>query len=409
MVLEGDRRIAASTLSCGNLGLRPIKVQVRPPDVPGRSVGAVRADWGRVMIVEAKVTALEAQGEGYDLKVAAVLSAHKLELAVEELQRRLEARIVHGRRLRLVYMAKEYRFRWRRYIGNGKSSVREGEAGSEGKPTQMWVLMGRRLPEEIVSHLHPMTRRHVLETEQLLDVRRDGRAILHLVEWLLKHALELRSRLIGLTWEGPKETGRVTWTIREDGHLMQRGNWQSPTGPLMAYAERVLSFREAIRVNGQYGYVAGNVRNDLVGRIDTLDERLAESSKQLRDLKCVLRVYPRTDDDSWRFRRLKFYGNTEPVKRTEVETIAMSCSPQQRAAVAEAVSLVEERMRVRRILKVVAIMTEVGWYWPGGSWIIRGYDGRGLSARWMVTSRGHRIRGRIYESDGSFQEQEGGV
>jgi len=100
-----------------------------------------------------------------------------------------------------------------------------------------------------------------------------------------------------------------------------------------------------LRILVHSGYHARNVHNALVGRIESLDERLAGTSKQLRDLRCVLRVYPRTDDDSWRLRRLKFYGNAEPVKRTEVETIAMSCSPQQRAAVVDAVNLVEERMR----------------------------------------------------------------
>jgi hypothetical protein len=340
----------------------------------------------------------KAEGEE-DPRVLAVQGVHRIELVLRLLDGGLQLQRKFGRRLRFYFHKRDHRYQWKYLVkpGSGKESASEKLLLVETMPTYPeWKTLGGSVPADMVGRLHSRTRDKVLGIERMLNIRQDGRAIIHLVGWLMEHGMKGESRVIGLTWEGPEQVGRVTWSVQFDGRYMCQGNWQAKAGIGSQYSAQDLRIREQIRSNAPLGSYAGTIQREWVDRLADIDQQLRRVADLLLEQHSGIRLYPTPKKDTWRFRRLDFFGHGFHLPTKQVAEAAEVLTSQMRANVHDGLALIRERMQVKRVLRVVAILGEVGWEWRGGRWIVKGYDGGVDGLKWMATADRSGVVGQVY-------------
>ncbi len=311
----------------------------------------------------------------------AVEGTHRLEQAITLLEGQLNAVRWIGRTLRLRYHRRDQRYEFRHREEHGRE----------------WPVVGARVPDAIRVRLRLRTRNELDRIERTLDMRQEGRTMLHLVGWLLSHGLQWRTPLVEVVWNGA-ERGRVTWTFRMDGRLQRNGNAQMAMAAHPRYDKDGEALRAMIDPRRPLGVYARNVELDFVGRLERIDRRLGELGALLRAQRSGLRLYPLRQLDTWYFRRVQWRRGTTHLRIAEVAEHARVLPAQQRSLVMEGVELLEARAAVRRLLRVVAEVTEAALWWPGGTWKVRGYAA-GRRTVWAAAASSRGVIGRGYRQE----------
>lgn len=322
-------------------------------------------------------------GGDRDVRVRAVMGTHRLELGVELLEKGLRAITSVGRVLRLRFHQRDQRFEWRQRIRDTRGR------------TMAWRVVGARVPEEIRQTLWAETRSRVDGVEQWLAMRQDARSVLNLVDWLVAHGLEWPAALLQVTWEGEGKIGRVHWTFRADGAIQQTRNWQTPARPLTAYGQATAAVVSGIDAARPRGTHAESVSRDLVERHAAIDARLRKLAGLLREQHAGIRLYRVEPKDTWCFREIAYAGGTRYLRAAVVEQRAATLRPQAQSNVVEGMQLLGERVQLRRLLRVIAELTEVAGLWPGGRWKLEAIDDAGKTL-WHKTASREGILGRAY-------------
>ena len=322
-------------------------------------------------------------GGDRDVRVRAVLGTHRLELGVELLEKGLRAITSVGRVLRLRFHQRDQRFEWRQRIRD-----------SQGR-TVAWRVVGARVPDEIRRTLWAETRSRVDGVEQWIAMRQDARSVLNLVDWLVAHGREWPAALLQVTWEGEGKIGRVHWTFRADGAIQETRNWQTPARPITAYGQATAAVVSGIDVARPRGTHAESVSRDLVERHAAIDARLRRLSELLREQHAGIRLYRVERKDTWCFREIAYAGGTRHLRAAVVGQRAATLTPQPQGNVGEAMQLLGERVQLRRLLRVIAELTEVAGFWPGGRWKLAARDAAG-KALWQKTASRDGLLGRAY-------------
>jgi hypothetical protein len=312
----------------------------------------------------------------------AVEGTHRLEQGIAVLERQLSAVRWIGRTLRLRYHRRDQRYEFRHREDHGRE----------------WPVIGARVPDGIRGRLWLRTRTELDAIERKLDMRQEGRAVLHLVGWLLSHGLAWRTPLVEVVWEDREEHGRLTSTFRMDGRLQRNGNADASLAARGRYGKDGEALRAMIDVRQPLGVYARNVEVDFVGRLERIDRRLAELGDLLRAQRSGLRLYPLRQLDTWSFRHVQWRRGTTHLRIADVDEYAKRLPAQQRSHVVEGLELLEARAGVRRMLRVVAEVTEAAWLWPGGTWKVRGYGGERGTA-WAAAANIRGVIGRGYPQE----------
>jgi len=120
-----------------------------------------------------------------------------------------------------------------------------------------------------------------------------------------------------------------------------------------------------------------------------------------------LRLYPLRQLDTWSFRQVQWRRGTTHLRIADVVEHAQRLPAQQRSHVVEGLDLLEARVGVRRVLRVIAEITEAASRWPGGTWKVRGYGGeRGTAWAAAASIRGVIGRGYPQESAETCKQRE---
>jgi hypothetical protein len=350
----------------------------------------------------------EKPGVEGDPRVLAVQGTHRLELALNLLDGSLQLHRKFGRLMRLYFRQRDHSYEWH-YLAKTDATESTGTPGAVSWRGRAWKTLGRQVPAEILRTLHPVTRDNVLGMERSLNIRQDGRAVLHLITWLMVHGMEGTPDVIGVTWEGPEQWGRVTWSVQLDGRLMCRGNWQAQGGIPSPYSAQELRFREMIRLDSPLGSYAGTVQREWVDRLAGIDQQLRRLADLLLEQRAGIRLYHYRQKDTWRFRSLNHRGEGMYLPLEQVREAAEHLGPQPRANIYDALDAIGERRQVRRILRVIGILADAGWGWRDGRWIVRGYD-TGARGKWMAAADQTGVVGRWYgvSDRGETEEREEG-
>ncbi len=338
-----------------------------------------------------------AVGGERDVRVRAVAGTHRVELVLLQLERWLRRTRGVGRTLRLHYQQRDDRYVWRHRVRDVAGEQRLLRLGEEPRTLYRWRDVGRRVPEELCAELWVHTRSRVLGIERQLDMRQDGRAVLKLVSWLLGNGLRWEADVVEMVWEGEAHSGRVHWTFRLDGRLQRHGNRQTPDLPAGKYGRDSEEQVAAIDLQARWGLYTENVHRGLVVPLTDLDRRLGELDHLLREQRSAVRLYQHRRLDTWAFRRVQWQSGTtyQPIRDLDSVFQKLDLSPQQRGNLEEARTLLQQRYKVRRLLRLVAELTEAGIRWPGGTWKVRGYEPAGATV-WHVSSTASGTVGRCY-------------
>ncbi len=134
---------------------------------------------------------------------------------------------------------------------------------------------------------------------------------------------------------------------------------------------------------------------DLVDRHAAIDARLRRLADLLREQQAGIRLYRVERKDTWCFREIAYAGETRHLRAAVVERRAATLTPQAQGTVVEAMQVLGERVELRRLLRVIAELTEVAGLWPGGSWKLAARDAAG-KALWQKTASREGLLGRAY-------------
>ena len=338
-----------------------------------------------------------AVGGERDVRVRAVAGTHRVESVVLRLEGLLNRTRAVGRTLRLHRHTRDDRYVWRHRVCDLEGEQRLIRLGEEPRTLYRWRDVGRRVSEELRAELWVRTRSRVLGIERQLDMRQDGRAVLNLVSWLLGNGLRWEADLVEMVWEGEAQSGRLLWTFRIDGRLQRHGNRQTPDLPRGKYGRDSEEQIAAIDLQARWGLYAENVHRGLVIPLTDLDRRMGELDHLLRAQRSAVRLYPHPRLDTWEFRLVQWQSGTTYLPIRDLDSVfqTLDLAPQQRSNLEEARTLLQQRSKVRRLLRVVAELTEAGIRWPGGIWKVRGYTPEGRTV-WHVASTASGIVGRGY-------------
>ncbi|MFA5028157.1 MAG: hypothetical protein WC713_09795 [Candidatus Methylomirabilota bacterium] len=302
-----------------------------------------------------------------------------------------------GRSLRLHYQKRDDRYVWRHRVRDVAGEQRLIRLGEEPRRLSRWQDVGRRVPEELRADLWVHTRGLVLGIERHLDMRQDGRAVLKLVGWLLGNGLRWEAELMEMSWEGEARSGRVRWTFRLDGRLQRHGNRQTPDFPAGKYERDCEEQVAAIDLQAPWGLYTEHVHRGLVVPLRELDRRLGELDLLLREQRAAMRLYRHPRLNTWAFRQVQWQSSTTYLSLGDFDAAVgkLDLSPQERSTLEEARTLLQQRYKVRRLLRVIAELTEAGIRWPGGTWKVRGYASE-RGTIWHVASTASGTVGRSY-------------
>ncbi len=326
-------------------------------------------------------------GSDRDVRVRAVLGTHRVELGVRAIEEGLRAIRFVGRVLRLRYHRRDQRFSWRHRL-------RDGEGRAIG-----WEDIGARVPEEIRRGLWEETRSRIDGAEEWMAMRQDGRSVLILADWLAAHALETPPTVVTMTWRGEGRLGRIRWTFRADGRMQRTADLGAPKRLVSAYGKATAAVLAAIDIRQGQGPYAATLDRMLVARYRAVDGRLADLASILREQQSDIRLYRLEEKDTWRFHEVDHgEGWTRYVQRKSVASRSTRLAAQPQSQVVEAVKLLEERGQIRRLLRVIAELTEAAAVWPGGQWSVvgRGTEGQSL---WRRTATREGIVGGRYGTE----------
>lgn len=339
----------------------------------------------------------DAEGDEHDVRVRAVEGTHRVELVLLHLERVLRRTRGVGRTLRLRYHKRDDRYLWRHRVRDGAGEERLFRPGEEPGQLYRWQDVGRRVPEDVRVDVWVHTRAQVLAIERHLDMRQDGRAVLKLVGWLLGNGLRWETERVEMVWEGEAQRGRVHWTFRLDGRFQRQGNWQTPDLPLGKYGCDVAEQVGAIDIQAPWGLYTEHVHRGLVIPLGELDRRLGELDLLLREQRAAMRLYRHPRFNTWAFRQVQWQSGTTYLSLGDFDAAVgkLVLSPQERSTLEEARTLLQERYKLRRLLRVIAELTEAGICWPGGTWKVRGYSSE-RGTIWHVASTASGMVGRSY-------------
>jgi hypothetical protein len=338
-----------------------------------------------------------AVGGDRDVRARALEGTHRVELVLGLLEGLLRRTRGVGRTLRLHYQQCDDRYVWRHRVRDVAGEQRLLRLGEGPRTLYRWRDVGRRVSEELRAELWVRTRSRVLGIERQLDMRQDGRAVLKLVSWLLGNGLRWEADVVEMVWEGEGHSGRVRWTFRLDGRLQRHGIRQTPDLPTGKYGRDSEEQVAAIDLRAPWGLYTENVHRALVVPLADLDRRLRELDYLLREQRAAVRLYHHRRLDTWAFRLVQWQSGTtyQPIRDLDSAFQKLDFSPQQRGNLEEARTLLQQRYKVRRLLRIVAELTEAGVCWPGGTWKVRGYTPGGETV-WHVASTVSGIVGRGY-------------
>lgn len=338
-----------------------------------------------------------AGGDEHDIRVRAVEGTHRVELVLLQLERVLRRTRGVGRTLRLRYHKRDDRYLWRHRVRDVAGEQLLSQLGEEARRLYRWQDVGRRVPEDVRAGVWARTRGQVLGIERYLDMRQDGRAVLKLIGWLLGNSLRRDAELLEMVWEGEAQRGRVHWTFRLDGRFQRQGNWQTPDLPLGKYGREGEEQVAALDLQAPWGLYTEHVHRGLVVPLGELDRRLGEVDLLLREQRAAIRLYRHPRLNTWAFRQVQWQSGTTYLSRGnfDVAVEKLGLSPQVRSTLEEARTVLQERYKVRRLLRVIAELTEAGSCWPGGTWKVRGYSSERRTI-WHVASSASGTVGRLY-------------
>jgi hypothetical protein len=197
-----------------------------------------------------------------------------------------------------------------------------------------------------------------------------------------------------MMWKG--EDAKVTWTFRRDGRFRRQGNWRTPGLPASHYPRELLSVLAVAEARTGLGPYAADVQTLLVAKMNALDAALERVARELREFAGAIRLYPHDGLDTWRFRELFGARKSQHLSLGMAEERAARLPAQERATVNDAVGLLRRRQDMRRILRVIAELTEAGGKWPGGEWVVKGYGGAEQGVTWTVWAGNWGRRWRYY-------------
>ena len=311
------------------------------------------------------------QGGARDPRVRALLGTHVVEQGVQTIHNRLRGVWKVGRTLILRYHARDDRFEWR-YRPSGKG----------GRNIAPWVVVGARVPGSIRVTLWQGTQAKVDAVERWMAMRRDGRGPLFLVRWLAEHGAAYRTSMVELVWEA-EERGRVAWKFRLDGRTQTIPTWRCQE-PLALYGKDAEELIAATDMDAGFGPITCLVDEAMISKLDAMDRRLEMIGRGLKEDRAPIRVYRHMRFDTWQIRKIGWPLEATHIAESEVESVLPGLIPRQRALVAEALTVLEERRILRRLVKVVAVLMEGAMRWPGGTWRIRGYEEGEKTAVWRA-------------------------
>ncbi len=324
-------------------------------------------------------------GSDRDVRLRAVLGTHRLELGVSAIEEGLRAIRFVGRTLRLRYQRRDQRFFWRQRVRD-----------EQGR-TVAWEDIGARVPDEVRRGLWVETRSRIDGAEEWMAMRQDGRSVLLLTNWLVAHGLDSAATVIEMAWEGEGKVARLHWTFRADGAIQRTKNWAVGKRLVTAYGRTTAAVWSAIDVRKPRGPYTGAVEDGLVKPHQAVDERLRGLAELLREQQARIRLYRRTKEDTWCFREVVSGRGTRHVPVDRVEDRARELAAQPQSQVVEALRLLGKRGEIRRLLRIIAELTEGAVVWPGGQWTVVARDSN-RRAWWCKVASREGILGRRYRA-----------
>lgn len=322
-----------------------------------------------------------------NVRARALEGTRRVEQAVAYLTGMLKSTRRVGRILRLRYHTRDQRFVWR--------MRRRRENRREGETEFVWRDIGARVPPEVRRSLSKDTVSALDGVERRMDMRQDGRAVLHVVAWLLGHGLRSVTRLVELKWEGGGQQ-RITWTFRPDGRMQRKGTWRTPQLPPPKYGAESDWLLGVVDGKTELGPYATSVVRDLVEASEKADVQLAQLAEAIRQQGGGVRLYRNWQRDTWGFRELLGAKKTRHLPEPMLGGRVIRMPVVERQLIWDAAEALKRRQGIRRLLRVIAELTEAAAAWPGGRWGVRGYEGEEQPAVWAVAGDASGVVGRHY-------------
>jgi hypothetical protein len=137
----------------------------------------------------------------------------------------------------------------------------------------------------------------------------------------------------------------------------------------------------------------------MVERLKILDRRLHELRAELRS---GVRLYYDRTRDAFQIRQIIAKGWTIYQGKIVDEGVRRYLRSFDRVRITEAEYVLEERMRLKRTLQVIATIAEAMERWPEGRWQIRGKRAKGVPASWVTQSTERGLLTRSYGGGQGF-------
>lgn len=319
-------------------------------------------------------------GGAKDPRIRAVQGVAKIEevLAVIEeglLPTKHGGRLKRIGRLVLRWERGQQHFRWRRRMG-----ARE------------WEDIGRRVPNEIKWKLRPGTRAKVEGVERWLDIREVGILALRLVDLCVVDGIGWKEKTVQVRWKRSDFPRGVTWSFFLSGGWLRKGGALAEGGPPVQYQSDVTQLMDGRGGMGGGGPVTVGTER-MVGKIGQMTARLHQLKSELHG---AVRIYYDYTRDTFQIRQVMGKGWSTYHGKTVDATLMRLLSDAERARVAEAVDVLDERGRTKRALQIIATIAEVMTRWPGGVWQMKGRSGAKLPASWVTEITEHGVLKKRY-------------
>lgn len=324
-----------------------------------------------------------------NVRTRAVEGTRRIEQAVAYLTGMLKNTRRIGRILRLRYHTRDQRFIWR--------MRRRRENRGEGETEFVWRDIGARVPPEVRRSLSKDTVNALDGVDRRMDMRQDGRAVLHVVAWLLGHGLRAATRLVELKWEGGAQQ-RITWTFRPDGRMQCTGTWRTLQLPPPKYGAESEWLLGVVAGKTELGPYATSVVRDLVEALEKADVRLAQLAEAIRQQGGGVRLYRNWQRDTWGFREMLGAKKSRHLPEPMVGERVIRMPVVERQLMWDAAEALKRRQSIRRLLRVLSELMEAAVAWPGGRWGVRGYEGEEQAAVWAVAADASGVVGRHYRT-----------
>jgi hypothetical protein len=158
----------------------------------------------------------------------------------------------------------------------------------------------------------------------------------------------------------------------------------------------------ALYAQPYHGTVATEIKV-VITRISELDQEL---HKVKNGLKGWVKLYYSVTTDSWGLWEMTGPTRSRYVGLNISETMLTALPGNDRQWLVEAVTLITERWRLKRALRVIATLVEVALLWPGGKWQLRGEGGNRTAAKWVTIATEFGLMPLGRESEGKQTDDE---